>query len=868
MQLNDYQKRVMTDLSSYIQILNAERNLFRAWNKYWIDKDICVGTGGVRQYNNSISGVPHICMKVPTGGGKTFMACAAVKRIFDGIERDMHKVVVWLVPSDTILTQTVQNLSNPNHDYHKRLLSDFAGRVGIYTKEMLLNGQNFSPDTVREMLTICVFSYASLRIDSTKKDIRKVFQENGNLLKFANYFHNTELLLADTPDTALIQVLRQLSPVTIVDESHNAESSLSVEMLNNLNPTFVLDLTATPRNNSNIISYVDARDLKKENMVKLPVIVYNRDSRNAVIQDAIQLRASIEKQAIEEKRRGGKYIRPILLFQAQPKTSDDSETFDRIKKILLDMGIPETEIAIKTSKVDDIGRMDLLSEDCPIRYIITVNALKEGWDCPFAYILASLANKTSTVDVEQIVGRILRQPHATKHSLPLLNTSYVLTCSQDFHSTLDKIVSGLNNAGFSRKDCRLGCGDTQENTVYEQPLVQLQMDFSAPDDTFNDITPETIRNNILATSNNENGSIADMISTATVQSESYEREVNKSVNDGFMGGDLGNMLNQYAIKPQFIECALALKLPQFFLKSAPDLFGGEYELLNPENLSEGFALNGQDANISFELATGEMYTVDIQVDGEAVPQFQKTRKEQSKYLREWLAQMPVGERVNQCSDMLCRQINKNNRYKASDVSAYVRRIVANMTEDELSAMETAIPSFAQKILGKIRLLEDEHREKQFYKWLDSRKIVCLPSYELQKIITPTEVIDSIPHSLYEVERNDMNKDERRVIDAIVGLDNILWWHRIIVDRNDFNINGFINHYPDFIIMTKRGNFVLVEVKGDWLGNDDSKKKLELGRKWAACSNSSFEYFMVFDKKKLDMNGSYILDEFVQIMKEL
>lgn len=869
MQLNDYQTRVMNDLTSYIQVLNTEGNLFRAWNNYWADRDIRVGDGGVRQYNNTISGVPHICMKVPTGGGKTFMACAAIKRIFEGIEKTLHKVVVWLVPSDTILTQTVKNLSDPNHDYHKRLLSDFGGRVGVYTKEMLLNGQNFSPDTVREMLTVCVFSYASLRIDSKKKDVRKVFQENGNLLKFADYFQNKELLLADTPDTALIQVLRQLSPVTIVDESHNAESSLSVEMLNNLNPSFVLDLTATPRNNSNIISYVDARDLKKENMVKLPVIVYNRDSRNAVIQDAIQLRASIEKQAIEEKRRGGKYIRPILLFQAQPKTSDDSETFDKIKKILLDMGIPEAEIAIKTSKVDDIGRTDLLSKDCPIRYIITVNALKEGWDCSFAYILASLANKTSSVDVEQIVGRILRQPYAVKHGLPLLNTSYVLTCSQDFHSTLDKIICGLNNAGFSRKDCRTGDPQSEENAVpEEQPAIQLQMDFDNPIDDFNDITPETIQENVFTTDNSEPDTISDMINSATLQSKSYEHDVNGAIERGFMGGDLGNMLNQYAIQSQYVESAKALSLPQFLLESVPDLFGSDnYDFLNPENLSDGFTLNGQDINISFELATGEMYAVDIQAEGEAVPKYKRASKTESKYLREWLAQMPAGARVNQCTDMLCRQINKNNRYASSDVSAYVKRIVANMTEDELSAMETAIPSFAQKISEKIKSLEEEYREKQFYKWLDSGKIVCRQSYELPKIITPTEIIDSIPYSLYDAERNDLNNDERRVIDAIVGLDNILWWHRII-ERKDFCINGFIVHYPDFMIMTKRGNFILVEVKGDWLDGDDSKKKLMLGRKWAACSGSNFKYFMIFKNKKLDMDGAYILDEFMQVMKSL
>lgn len=252
----------------------------------------------------------------------------------------------------------------------------------------------------------------------------------------------------------MIQVLRHLSPVTIVDESHNAGSDLSVEMLTNLNPSFILDLTATPRKNSNIISYVDSRELKKENMVKLPVVVYNRATRQSVIQDAIQLRGSIERQAMSEEESGGRYIRPIVLFQAQPNTGEDSETFDKIKKMLIDMGIPENQIAVKTSKVDDLGKTDLMSRECPVRYIITVNALKEGWDCPFAYILASLANKTSQVDVEQILGRILRQPYAAQHSAPLLNTSYVLTCSNDFHSTLENIVKGLNKAGYSRKDIR------------------------------------------------------------------------------------------------------------------------------------------------------------------------------------------------------------------------------------------------------------------------------------------------------------------------------------------------------------------------------------------------------------------------------
>lgn len=336
MELKDYQKQVMDDLTSYMNHLKQDKDMFAAWRGYWMDKDIPVGLGSIPAYKSAIPGVPHVCTKVPTGGGKTFMACAALKRIFSTMPLDKPQVVVWLVPSDSILTQTIRNLSNPDHEYRLRLNSDFAGRVGVYTKEMLLGGQQFSPDTVREMLTVCVLSYASLRIDSKKKDVRKVYQENGSLLEFARYFQDDSVLLADTPDTALIQVLRQLSPVVVVDESHNAGSDLSVEMLNNLNPSFVLDLTATPRKNSNILSYVDARELKKENMVKLPVVVYNRTSRQSVIQDAIQLRGSIAQQAIAEEQAGGAYIRPIVLFQAQPKVNEDSETFDKIKTMLPD----------------------------------------------------------------------------------------------------------------------------------------------------------------------------------------------------------------------------------------------------------------------------------------------------------------------------------------------------------------------------------------------------------------------------------------------------------------------------------------------------------------------------------------------------
>ena len=868
MELKTYQKQVMRDLSAYMNAVNSNKTLSSAWFAYWKNKDIAVGVGGVPKYNNAIDGVPHICMKVPTGGGKTFMACASVRRIFDAMPLGKPKVVVWLVPSDSILTQTIRTLSDVNHPYRQRLDQDFSGRVGVYTKEMLLNGQNFSPDTVREMLTVCIMSYSSLRINSRSRDVRKVYQENGNLFRFAEYFKDDRALLADTPDTALIQVLRHLEPVVVVDESHNAGSDLSVEMLNNLNPSFVLDLTATPRSNSNIISYVDARELKKEHMVKLPVVVYNRTSRQSVIQDAIQLRGSIEQDAIAEEAAGGAYIRPIVLFQAQPRTGESSDTYDKIKTMLVEMGIPKEQIAVKTSDVDDIKSQDLLSRDCPIRYIITVNALKEGWDCPFAYILASLANRTSTVDVEQILGRILRQPYAREHKSTLLNTSYVLTNSADFRDTITKIVSGLNKAGFSRKDYRIGDAAELPQTPVPPSGEQtmLRLDPEPANDDFSDVNPEEVK--AALTSGDPGGTgVADMIREASQQAESYNEAVNNEGDFGFTGGELGDMLTQNAIQKPFVEDASALRVPQFFLHTIADLFGGEYELLSPENLSEGFSLAGLDAKVSFELATGEMYRVDVAETGEAVPKYRREDSDLCDYIRARLAKLPPEQKIEKSTGMICDQINRNNRYYANEIKEYVRRIVAGMTEDELAAMETAIPTYAQKIADKIKGLEDAYREQQFFRWLDTGKIVCRESYTLPNVITPPDTIDSIPKSLYEAEKNDMNNGERDLIDAVVALGNVKWWHRII-ERKGFVLNGFINHYPDFMIMTSSGKLVLVEYKGDNLDNSDSERKLKLSRRWAAQAGSNYRYFMVFKNRNFGIDGAYTMDDFLRVMREL
>ena len=183
-------------------------------------------------------------------------------------------------------------------------------------------------------MTGCKQSFAS-----NNREGRRVYRENENLVEYTKLYNSITKRVEGADETGLIQVLSYLNPVVIIDESHNFEAALRVDMLNAINPCFILDLTATPRKKSNIISFVNAIKLKQANMVKLPVIVYNNRTSQDVITKSINLQRSLELKAKEQESLGGKYIRPIVLFQAQPRVGEENVTYDKIKNLLISMEI-------------------------------------------------------------------------------------------------------------------------------------------------------------------------------------------------------------------------------------------------------------------------------------------------------------------------------------------------------------------------------------------------------------------------------------------------------------------------------------------------------------------------------------------------
>ena len=880
MELKPYQKNVIADLVRFLDLLNEKKSVPKAYAALWNEKNVIVdgGINGMEFYHTQIAGVPQVCLKVPTGGGKTFLAANSIKPIFDSMPVSRAKAVVWLVPSDAILTQTYAALSDVNHPYRQRIDTDFGSRVEVYSKTQLLNGQNFNPTTVTEQLSIFVLSYDSFR--TSKKDGRKAYQENGNLAMFPKQMTDKSFLLPDTDETALIQVIRALNPIVIVDESHHATSYLSIEMLQNFNPSFVLDLTATPKKNSNIISFVDAAQLKKANMVKLPVIVYNRKTQSDVFADAIGLRRKLEAQAVKDQQTTGRYVRPIVLFQAQPKNNADSTTYQKIKDILIEAGIPASHIAIKTADKDELKGINLMSTDCPIRYIITVNALKEGWDCPFAYVLATVANRTSSVDVEQILGRVLRLPYTQKNPNNVLNLSYVITCSANFYQTLDKVVAGLNSAGFSSKDYRAKDVEAEipaepvespgEQLVIQPPVVEVPVieDDDIPAVDVNDLKDKiSVEEQSDSPAADAKTAVDDMLNDALNQNDAYENEISNTEETAVNTApqEVRDKMNVFKMNDEFREEASALLFPQFMMEIGASLFSdNEYVLLDLEHLSKGFTLKDKDVQIDFNTLDAEMARVDVDDSKEATPKAWKLVGADSAFFKEWFNEQPSNVRMAHCKGLIKNKLSKLNCVNDKELQDYVDRVIETLNADQLADLEQSPYPYMLKIEKKVKSLLAAHRSKVFQLWLEQGKIVCHPNYALKSTISPTSSTSVIPNSLYTSEE-DMNDYERKMIWALSSMPNIKWWHRNI-SRLGFMINGSTHAFPDIMAMTNSGKILMIETKGDHLDNDESKEKAKIGQQWDMLAGSNYRYFMVFESKSPDYPGAYSYGRFMEIIK--
>lgn len=418
---------------------------------------------------NPLSGfppdMPYFCLRVPTGGGKTWLAAKSVALVNTHLLRCEHSVILWLVPSKPIREQTLRALRDRLHPYHTALRE--AGPITVMDLD---EAKSVTRATLDTSTTIIVATRQAFQVED--EESRKVYQSSGALM---HHFDNLSPLLRDgllsegegaerTTPCSLANVLRLRRPFVVVDEAHNSRTELAFDMLARFRPSGVMELTATPdlkRTPSNVLHSVSAAELKAEEMIKLPVVLETEPNWQQCLADAIGRRDALHKLADEERRAGADYLRPIVLIQSEPRrTGVETLDFDKVRQELIsNHGIPAGEIVVATGEEKGLEQIDadyklgIADPFCPVKFVITQKALAEGWDCPFAYILVSMASLSSATAVEQLLGRVLRQPGASHRQARALNQSYAFVVSRNFAETAgalrDRLVAG---AGFERRE--------------------------------------------------------------------------------------------------------------------------------------------------------------------------------------------------------------------------------------------------------------------------------------------------------------------------------------------------------------------------------------------------------------------------------
>lgn len=414
--------------------------------------------------------VTHVCMKLPTGGGKTLLGAMALERM-----RPKPGLVLWVTPSRAIFRQTWRAFAHRLHPYRQALERACGGRVKLLKKT-----DSFSLADLESHL--CVLPIMLQATDRQDRHFLKIFRDTG---RYPAFFPEPDdkaardKLLEEHPDLetigddndepapangewgaikhSLFNVLKIARPIIVLDEAHNAYTAQRRLRLCEFNPRFILELSATPEPGvSNILVDVPGNALKREQMIKLPLNIHNfeRTGWQYALSKAKERLEGLEREARRLQGESGRYIRPIMLVRVErvgreQRDGQHIHAEDVREYLMTQLQVPEDYIRRKTAEKDEIADEDLLSPYSSVRYILTKDALREGWDCPFAYVLALLDSTRAPRALTQMTGRVLRQPDAELTGRAALDESYIYCYDRDVGEAIENVKLGLEQEGMS-----------------------------------------------------------------------------------------------------------------------------------------------------------------------------------------------------------------------------------------------------------------------------------------------------------------------------------------------------------------------------------------------------------------------------------
>ena len=815
--------------------------------------------------------VPYACLRLPTGGGKTLLAAHAVKVARDAWIQREYPLVLWLVPTNTIREQTAQTLKDNRHPYRQVLDDAFNGRVRVFDIE---DFTHVRPQDIRDNCCVVVGTIQTLRVTNTQG--RRVYAHNEYMeTHFASLpltAPGLERLDSGGVKFSFANLLHLHRPLMIVDEAHAAVTGLTREMQTRLNPCAIIEFTATPRNNSNTLYNVTAQELKQESMIKLPVILSENDTWQSTISGAVAKRAELATIARDDEA----YLRPIVLFQAQNINQDLN--VDALKNYLIDVErVPEDKIAVATGRRRELDGVDLFDPRCPIEYIITVEALREGWDCSFAYIFCSVSRIQNARNVEQLFGRVLRMPFAKRRRAEQLNKAYAYVSEPTFGAAARALTDKLVRMGFEEEEA-------QESIQSAMPGVNW---FDTDGDMFTLSTvrrptfthtisdlPEnldaltTISHERLTVSKVSDGE-AEIVVVGSIDSTLAD-SIRAAVSKG-KSAEIKEAIQAYRVKNRHLFTAaergeklivpsLMAEIQGMMEVADTDIFMEYHEwslLDHPARLEENeFTI--RDSSRQFE----------IDIDGRRVTHQFLTEREQFALdfdVEGWTPENLViwlDRQVHQI-DILQGELLK----WLTDMVSYL----TNMRGMNITALTRCKYLLAKKVRDKINDIRARERQAAHRNYLFSPPARVEVSFD-----TGFEFKEGIYSGValyrghWKPNNHFLGPDNLPKFDGVAGgeeeqcaqvldsLPSVKYWLRNVSRHpSSFRLPTVSDRfYPDFVAELNDGRIFVVEYKGDHIvESSDTQEKRTIGAFWERLSNGR-GLFLVVERTRdgLDMRG--------------
>ncbi len=854
--LKDYQQRTLEALKAYCVSCSQTGNANTA---FYATTLAMFSVGIPYSAVSELPGLPYVCLRIPTGGGKTLVACHSIGIAARYLLHAERTVALWLVPSNAIREQTLAALKEPRHPY-RLALDSTLGPVNVLDIEEALYVTRASLDSAS---TVIVCTIQLFRVEDTVH--RKVYEDSGNLMPhFDDLPPEIEATLEKGEGGSLFHslanVLRIRRPIVIVDEAHNARTDLSFETLTRFAPSCIIEFTATParvKNPSNVLYSVSAAELKAEEMVKLPISLETRRDWKELLADALLCRKNLESLAACERQETGEYIRPIVLLQAQPQRKDrETITVDVLLEALTkEHEIPRGQIAVATGTKNELDDLeDIYSPKCPIRYVITIQALREGWDCHFAYVLCSVADMHSSTAVEQILGRILRLPKALLKRQDELNMAYAFVASPHFAIAANSLTDALVQNGFERQEAKdlIVQREPVQITVALKEPQSVPITVNLPEFPESVELPASVKGKVAVDvagkklvlygplSHSEQEELKSCLVTEGAKL-AFEEAYTSALK---IHGGKGSPSER---KVDFSVPVLALQQMGMF-----EAFEETHFLDHPWSLSKSYAMLS-DQEYTYDRQGAEHGRIDVTENGKVTATFISALQLHTSFFKadsDW-----------KLSDLV-RWLDKTIPHKdiaPQETGAFLTKLLVKLTEERGIAL-------AQLVHDKIRLRDAVAKKIDLYRQ-NARKtayqMLLDPSSKKPLVVTPDVCFSFKPHQYpyntpyrghykfrkhYYPEVGDIKAhgEEFQCAQYLDGLDEIDFWVRNLERRPQHSFwlqTSTDRFYPDFVCKLKDGRFLVVEYKGEHLLNEDSKEKKALGELWASRSKGKCLFVM-------------------------